>query len=310
MDTHTAMQTYAKVVELGSFAAAADKMGQARSVVTRQIAYLEQKYGVRLLNRTTRKLSMTDAGRAFYERVRPILAEVADLELSLQAEGQRPSGRLRVSAPVSFGILHLGPAIAEYLQRYPDVVIDLDLNDRVVDLVEDGYDVAVRIGPLVDSSLVARPLAPQQLLVCAAPSYLKRHGAPTVPEDLKQHRCLHYAYASTGNEWHFEKDGVTHLVRVNAALRANNGDVLRTAALAGHGIILQPEFLVGDDIRAGRLTALLTGYAHTPISMVAVYPHRRFLSPKVRSFVEHLEARFGSPAPTPPARRATTRRSR
>lgn len=213
MDTHTAMQTFARVVELGSFAAAADKMGQARSVVTRQIAYLEEKYGVRLLNRTTRKLSMTDAGRAFYERVRPILAEVADLELSLQAEGQAPSGRLRVSAPVSFGILHLGPAIAEYLLRYPDVIIDLDLNDRVVDLVEDGYDVAVRIGPLQDSSLVARPLAPQQLLVCAAPAYLARHGVPQTPDDLKQHRCLHYAYASTGNEWHFEKDGVTHLVR-------------------------------------------------------------------------------------------------
>ncbi|MGH8816205.1 MAG: substrate binding domain-containing protein, partial [Achromobacter pestifer] len=257
-----------------------------------------------------RKLSMTDAGRAFYERVRPILAEVADLELSLQAEGQRPSGRLRVSAPVSFGILHLGPAIAEYLQRYPDVVIDLDLNDRVVDLVEDGFDVAVRIGPLQDSSLVARPLAPQQLLVCAAPAYLKRHGTPKTPEDLKQHRCLHYAYASTGNEWHFEKDGVTHLVRVNAALRANNGDVLRTASLAGHGIILQPEFLVGDDIRAGRLITLLADYAHTPISMYAIYPHRRFLSPKVRSFVEHLDARFGSPALVAPGRHTSPRRSR
>lgn len=310
MDTHTAMQTYAKVVELGSFAAAADKLGLARSVVTRQIAYLEQRYGVRLLNRTTRKLSMTDAGRAFYERVRPILAEVADLEQSLQAEGQRPSGRLRVSAPVSFGILHLGPAIAEYLQRYPDVVIDLDLNDRVVDLVEDGFDVAVRIGPLLDSSLVARPLAPQQLLVCAAPSYLARHGTPQSPEELRQHRCLHYAYASTGNEWHFEKDGVPHLVRVNAALRANNGDVLRTAALAGHGIILQPDFLVGEDVRAGRLVALLTDYAHTPISMYALYPHRRFLSPKVRSFVEHLEARYGAAPPPAPGRRASPRRSR
>jgi len=310
LDTHTAMQTFAKVVELGSFAAAADKMGQARSVVTRQIAYLEQKYGVRLLNRTTRKLSMTDAGRAFYDRVRPILAEVTDLELSLQAEGQRPSGRLRVSAPVSFGILHLGPAIAEYLLRYPDVIIDLDLSDRVVDLVEDGFDVAVRIGPLLDSSLVARPLAPQQLRVCAAPAYLARHGTPKTPEDLKQHRCLHYAYASTGNEWHFEKDGVTHLVRVNAALRANNGDVLRTASLAGHGIILQPEFLVGDDIRAGRLVTLLADYAHTPISMYAIYPHRRFLSPKVRSFIEHLEARFGHPAPAAPGRRASPRRSR
>lgn len=297
MDTHTAMQTFAKVVELGSFAAAAEKTNQARSVVTRQIAYLEEKYGVRLLNRTTRKLSMTDAGRAFYDRVRPILAEITDLEDALQAEGQRPSGRLRISAPVSFGILHLGPTIAEYLQRYPDVVIDLDLNDRVVDLVEDGYDVAVRIGPMHDSSLVARPLAPQPLIVCAAPSYLAQHGVPSDPEALRQHRCLHYSYASTGNEWHFEKDGKIQLIRVNATLRANNGDVLRTAALAGHGIIMQPEFLVGDDVKAGRLIALLTDYTHSPIMMAAVYPHRRFLSPKVRSFAEFLETRFGLRAP-------------
>ena len=201
---------------------------------------------------------------------------------------------------MSFGILHLGPAIAEYLQQYPDVVIDLDLNDRVVDLVEDGYDVAVRIGPLQDSSLVARPLAPQRLLVCASPDYLRRHGTPATPEDLKLHRCLHYAYASTGNEWHFEKDGQVRLLRVNAALRANNGDVLRTAALAGHGVILQPEFLVGEDVRAGRLTEILTDYTNTSIAMYAVYPHRRFLSPKVRSFVEHLEARFAAPARCPP----------
>ena len=293
MDTHTAMQTFARVVELGSFAAAADKTDQARSVVTRQVAFLERKYGVRLLNRTTRKLSLTDAGRAFYDRIRPVLAELAELDLALQAQGSQPAGRLRISAPVSFGVLHLGPAIADYLLRYPEVVIDLDLNDRVVDLVEEGYDVAVRIGPLVDSSLVARPLAPQQLVACAAPAYLERYGAPAQPEDLRRHRCLHYAYASTGNDWHFEKDGQTHVVRVNATFRANNGDVLRTAALAGHGIILQPEFLVGEDLRAGRLTALLTDYRHSLITRMAVYPHRRFLSPKVRSFVEHLEKRFG-----------------
>ena len=185
------------------------------------------------------------------------------------------------------------------------MVIDLDLNDRVVDLVEDGYDVAVRIGPLQDSSLVARPLAPQRLLVCASPDYLRRHGTPATPEDLKLHRCLHYAYASTGNEWHFEKDGQVRLLRVNAALRANNGDVLRTAALAGHGVILQPEFLVGEDVRAGRLTEILTDYTNTSIAMYAVYPHRRFLSPKVRSFVEHLEARFAAPRPMPaPAQRS------
>lgn len=302
MDTHTAMQTFARVVELGSFAAAAAKLDQARSVVTRQIAFLEQKYGVRLLNRTTRKLSLTDAGQAFYDRIRPILAEVHDLEQALQTEGSSPSGRLRVSAPVSFGVLHLGPAIAEYIAAYPEVFIDLDLNDRIVDLVEEGYDVAIRIGALQDSSLVARALAPQELIVCAAPSYLAHAGTPARPEDLKHHRCLHYAYYSTGNEWRFDRDGRTHMVRVPASLRANNGDVLRTVALAGHGIILQPGFLVGDDIKAGRLVPLLTDYTHQPINMYAVYPHRRHLSIKVRTFVDHLESRFSPDAPLPPRR--------
>ena len=216
-----------------------------------------------------------------------------------KASAQRPAAHQR---PVSFGILHLGPAIAEYLQQYPDVVIDLDLNDRVVDLVEDGYDVAVRIGPLQDSSLVARPLAPQRLLVCASPDYLRRHGTPATPEDLKLHRCLHYAYASTGNEWHFEKDGQVRLLRVNAALRANNGDVLRTAALAGHGVILQPEFLVGEDVRAGRLTEILTDYTNTSIAMYAVYPHRRFLSPKSAPSSSTWRRVSPRPARCPPRR--------
>ncbi|MEJ2920051.1 LysR family transcriptional regulator [Bordetella avium] len=293
MDTYSAMQTFARVVELGSFAAAAERAGLARSVVTRQIAYLEEKYGVRLLNRTTRKLNLTDAGRAFYERIRPLLSELADIDLALRAQSSQPTGRLRISAPVSFGVLHLGPAVADYLQRYPDVVIDLDLNDRVVDLVQDGYDVAVRIGPLTDSSLVARPLAPQTLQVCAAPSYLARHGTPAQPEALRQHQCLHYSYASSGTDWVFEKDGQTTLVRITPSMRANNGDVLRTAALAGHGIILQPDFLIGDDLRAGRLVPVLPDYRRPVITMMMVYPHRRLLSPTVRSFVEHLEAHFG-----------------
>lgn len=295
MDTTTAMRTYVNVVELGSFAAAAERSGQARSAITRQIAFLEQKYGVRLLNRTTRKLSLTEAGRAYYERARPLLHELDELDQALlaQGQGQSPSGRLRITAPVSFGMRHLAPAIGDYLQRYPQVLIDLDLNDRVVDLVEDGYDLAVRIGPLLDSSLVARPLAPQALHVCAAPAYLARHGMPQHPEALRQHRCLHYRYASGGGDWTFDKDGRTTVVRIAPAMRANNGDVLRTAALAGQGIILQPEFLVGDDLRAGRLQAVLADYSRPPITMMAVYPQRRLLSPKVRTFVEHLEAQFG-----------------
>ncbi|WP_025516839.1 LysR family transcriptional regulator [Bordetella trematum] len=295
MDTPTAMQTFVNVVELGSFAAAAERANAARSVITRQIAFLEQKYGVRLLNRSTRKLSMTEAGRAFYDRVRPLLHELDELSLALLAQGpgQPPSGQLRIAAPVSFGILQLSPAINAYLQRYPQVTVDLDLNDRTVDLVEEGFDVAVRIGPLNDSSLVARPLAPQALHVCASPDYLDRHGMPAHPEALRQHRCLHYRYASGGVDWPFEKNGQTTLVRITPAMRANNGDVLRTAALAGQGIILQPEFLVGDDLRAARLVAVLPEYRRPPITMMAVYPQRRLLSPKVRTFVDHLEMHFG-----------------
>ncbi len=296
MDTHEAMRTFAKVVELGSFANAAQRLDIARSAVTRQIAFLERRYGVRLLNRTTRKLSLTEAGQAFLDRIGPILADVAELELALQEKGQRPSGVLRISAPFSFGILHLGPAISGYLERYPDVSIDLELNDRRVDLVEEGFDLALRVGTPSGSSLVARPLAEQHMHVCASPEYLARHGTPEHPEALRQHRCLNYTYASHGNEWQFEKDGRSHAVRVAGALRANNGDVLRTAALAGHGIIMQPGFIVDADIQAGRLVALLTDYRTRSFPVQAMYPHRRFLSPKVRTFVDYLDELFGAQA--------------
>ncbi|VFR16286.1 Transcriptional regulator, LysR family [plant metagenome] len=305
VDTHAAMQTFAKVVELGSFAAAAERLDLARSAVTRQIAFLEQKYGVRLLNRTTRKLSLTDAGRAFQERIQPILAEMSELELTLQEKGQRPSGLLRVSAPFTFGILHLGPAISAYMEQYPDVAIDLELSDRTVDLVEEGFDLALRLGTPADSSLVARPLSEQRMRLCAAPAYLARHGTPRHPDDLRQHECLNYHYASQGRDWQFEKDGQVHSVRVDGKLRANNGDVLRAAAVAGRGVILQPGFIVDADIEAGRLVPLLADYGTRGVRVQAVYPHRRFLSPKVRTFVRHLEALFGAgnAAVKPAARR-------
>jgi len=292
MDTHGAMQTFAKVVELGSFAAAASRLELAPSAVTKQVAFLERKYGVRLLNRTTRKLSLTDAGRAFYERVRGLLAELEELELALQADVQRPSGKLRISAPFTFGILHLGPAVAEFMRQFPEVTVDLELNDRRVDLVEDGFDLAVRIGPMGDSTLVARHLAEIEIMVCASPEYLAEHGTPQHPDDLKQHSCLNYAYSSSGNVWDFEKDGQTHLVTVSGSFRANNGDVIRTAALAGHGLIMQPDFIIGEDVRAGRLVQVLPEYRVPSIGLYAVYPHRRFLSAKVRAFVEHLERTF------------------
>jgi DNA-binding transcriptional LysR family regulator len=286
------MHTFAKVVELGAFAAAAARLELAPSAVTKQVAFLERKYGVRLLNRTTRKLSLTDAGRAFYERIRPLLAELEELELALQADIQRPSGKLRISAPFSFGILHLGPAVAEFMRLYPEVAVDLELSDRRVDLVEEGFDLALRIAPMGDSTLVARQLAEIKIIVCAAPSYLAEHGTPQHPDDLKQHSCLNYTYSSSGNVWDFVKDGQTHLVSVEGSFRANNGDVIRTAALAGHGLIMQPDFIIGADLAAGRLVPVLPEYNVPSIGLYAVYPHRRFLSAKVRSFVEHLEQRF------------------
>lgn len=299
MDTLSALSAFVKIVELGSFAAAADRLELSRSGLTKLIAFLEHKYDARLLNRTTRKLSLTDAGRALYERILPLLAEFDDLETALQSDVQHPRGRLRVNAPFSFGILQLAPVIARYMEQYPEVYVDLELNDRVVDLVEEGFDLAVRIGQLDDSSLVARQLAVLDVVVCASPLYLKQHGTPAHPLELRQHRCLNYTYARQGNEWLFQRDEEEVRVKVSGMFRANNGDVLRTAALAGHGIILQPSFIIGDDIKAGRLVPLLQAWktSYTPI-LYAVYPHRRFLSAKVRTFIEHLQHSLGGGLPT------------
>jgi DNA-binding transcriptional LysR family regulator len=294
MDTVSALAAFVKVVELGSFAAAADRLELSRSSLTKLIAYLERKYDARLLNRTTRKLSLTDAGRALYERVIPLLQEFDDLENALQSDVQHAQGRLRLSAPFTFGILHLGPVIAHYMEKYPKVYVDLELNDRVVDLVEDGFDLAVRIGQLDDSSLIARQLAVLDVVLCASPAYIQKHGVPEHPSELASHHCLNYTYARRGNEWAFQRGDEQVQIKVSGLFRANNGDVLRAAALAGHGIIQQPSFIVGEDIRAGRLVPLLNEWkTYTPV-LYAVYPHRRFLSAKVRTFVEHLQESLGT----------------
>jgi DNA-binding transcriptional LysR family regulator len=289
MDTLSALAAFIKIVELGSFAAAADKLELSRSSLTKLIAYLERKYDARLLNRTTRKLSLTDAGRALYERAIPLLVEFDELEGALQSDVQHPQGRLRVSAPFTFGILHLGPVINHYMEKYPDVYVDLELKDQVVDLVEDGFDLAIRIGQLNDSSLVARQLAVIDVVSCASPAYVQKHGAPQHPSELVSHSCLNYTYARQGNEWLFQRGDEHVRIKVSGPFRANNGDVLRMAALAGHGIIQQPSFIVGEDIRVGRLIPLLSGWNTYKPALHAVYPHRRFLSAKVKTFIEHLQ---------------------
>ncbi|HEX3498477.1 MAG TPA: LysR family transcriptional regulator [Stellaceae bacterium] len=293
MDRVTGLSVFAKVVESSSFAAAARHFGLSPAMVSKHIRALEERLGARLLNRTTRRVSPTEIGRVFYERATRILADIDDAEQEASALQATPRGLLRVNGPLSFGTRQLAPAIADYLAACPGVEIDVTLNDRVADLVEEGFDLAIRIARLADSSLIARRIAPCLIVACAAPSYLAKHGAPQRPADLGAHNCLGYSYAALRNEWRFTGPEGVESVRVAGRLNANNGDLLRLAALRGEGIILQPSFIVGDDLAAGSLAPILPGYAPDELVIQAVYPHSRHLSVKVRSFVEFLVARFG-----------------
>ena len=292
MDKLVAMRVFAKVVELGSFTRAADALELSRSVTTTHIAQLEQHLGVRLLHRTTRRLSLTEAGTAYYERCTALLAEIETLEDSLEAMSEQPRGVLKISAPVSFGTMYLGPALAEYVDRYSQVRLDVSLNDRTVDLVEEGYDLAVRIAQLVDSSLVARRIAATRIVACASPAYLKRHRAPLHPNELSQHECLGYTYSGKGNTWSFAGKQGRIDVRVAAETRANSGELLRVLALHGHGIVLLPTFLVRADVVAGRLVEVLPKYSAGELGIYAIYPSRKYLSAKVRTVVDFLVQYF------------------
>lgn len=302
MNSFDDMLAFIRVVEARSFTAAAARLNVSKSVVSRRLGALENRLGARLLNRTTRTLSLTEVGQAFYERARRIVADVAEAEQAVASLSAEPRGNLRVAAPVSFGVEHLAPAVAEFLRRFPAVEIEMDLNDRVVDLVHEGYDLAVRIGRLRDSSLVARKLAPLRRVLCASPDYLARMGVPRTPEDLVRHNCLVYTNVPASEDWQFtvpDGDGGERLVRavrVSGSLRADNGDLLREAAIAGVGITIMPTFIVGDAIRAGRLAVVPLDCEVPDAAIHAVYPANRHLSPKVRAFVDFLAGRF---APVP-----------
>ncbi len=292
-----AMAVFARVVDAGSFSRAAEALGLSKSAVSKQVARLEDRLGARLLNRTTRKLSLTEAGAAFHAGCRQMLAEAEDAEAAVGHLAQAPRGTLHVNAPMTFGQQHVAPALPEFMARYPELDVNLQLNDRTVDLVAEGFDVAVRIGRLADSSLVARRLAPQNTAVVAAPEYLDRHGRPEHPQELDRHACLLYSYLASGPVWHFRgRDGPVR-VPVAGRLEANNGDVLLAAAKGGAGIARLPTFICGDAVRAGELERLLPGWVDTADAAVyAVYPASRQVSPKLRVFIDFLAARFG-PAP-------------
>jgi DNA-binding transcriptional LysR family regulator len=293
VDRLRAFEVFATVVGQGSFTRAADRLDTSPANVTRYVNELEQSLGARLLNRTSRRLSLTETGKMLYDRALSILEDVAEAEAIASTAAIQPRGRLRVNAPVSFGILHLAPLWPHFSARYPDIELDISLVDRVVDLVEEGYDLAVRISSGGSPAVVSRKLATTRQLICASPDYLARHSAPRSPGDLKDHACIAYTYSDAVDDWRLVDDmGKEHVVAVRHIMRTNNGDTARAAALAGLGIIRQPTFLIGEDLRRKRLVPLLTGY-HTPeTDVLAVYPSRRHLSAKVRVMVDFLAEAF------------------
>ena len=293
MDKLAAMNAFVKVVALGSYAEAGRALGLTRSAVSKAVMELEQLLGARLLDRTTRRVSATEAGLAYYESCVDILARVEETEMQVSRLHDEPKGVLKLNAPVSFGVLHLGPLIAKLMAQYPDLKIELTLNDRFIDPIEEGVDVTIRIGVLADSSLIARRLAPARRVLVAAPEYVKGRGAPRAPDDLVKHRCLNYGHTTTLQRWQLKQDGETIGVAINSVMCSNNGDVLRAAALAGQGIAKLPTFLVGPDIKAGRLMVVLPEYPPTELGVFALYAPNRYLAAKTRLLIDFLAARFG-----------------
>jgi DNA-binding transcriptional LysR family regulator len=294
MDRLAGIEAFVAVAECGSFSQAAERLHASKSVISRQVSALEAELGARLFHRTTRALALTEAGRSYLERATRILADLAEANASVGQLQAAPRGRLRVNAPVSFAFLHLAPALPDFLDRYPDVSVELTMNDRFVDLVDEGFDVAVRIGKLDDSSLVARKVAPMRRTVCAAPAYLDKRGTPASPDDLKAHECLCYSNVGRSEEWRFVRpDGTAWPVEVSGRLHADNGDALRAAALQGFGLAVLPSFLVGRDFQSGALVSVLERFMPQDSAVYAVYPHARHLSPKVRAFVDFVAERYG-----------------
>ncbi|MGD8326130.1 MAG: LysR family transcriptional regulator [Sphingomonadales bacterium] len=296
MDRLTAMEIFVKVIKEGSFSAAARSMNMSKSAVSKYVSELEDRLGARLLNRTTRRLSVTDVGRVYFERCQQILSDVMETETAISEDTRKVSGQLRVAAPVTFSVKHLGGPLSEFLGQYPEVDIDLNLNDRRADIVEEGFDVAVRISrQMTDSSLIAAKLATSRAVTCASPAYLDRHGTPQTPQELVDHNCLRYSNIGPVQEWYYQDENKELIsVRVSGTISANNGEVLREAALDGQGIITGPSFITGDAIKSGKLVPILQPYAYTDFGIFAVYPHNRHLSAKVRVFVDFLKSHWGA----------------
>ena len=288
MDRFQEMRVFAAVVEAGSFVGASDVLNMSKAGVSRIVSELELRLGVRLLHRTTRRLSLTAEGEVFFARCKELLAGVEEAEAEITERRGQAVGLLKVSAPFSFGVLRLAPLWGEFLAAHPQIALEVTLSDRFVDLVDEGFDVAVRIASLASSSLVSRRLSSTRMVLCASPRYLKKHGKPKHPSDLASHTLLAYSLLAAGDTWEFQGPDGPVSVKVRPRMRTNSGDVCRAVALAHQGIVLQPWFLVGDDVRDGRLVELLPAYSTAELGVYAVYPSRKHLLPKVRVLIDYL----------------------
>ena len=295
MDRFAAITAFARVVEAGSFARAAERMGVSVSAVSRQVAELEAHLNVRLLNRTTRRLSLTESGQAFFDRSVQLLADLEEAETAVTSASIVPRGTLRLTCSATFGSRHLAPSIAAFAARHPQMRFDVELSERFVDLVDEGFDLAVRIGAPGGQNVVARRVGAARVLCCASPAYLERHGEPREPEELAKHQCLSYEYLPTRNVWTFRDSKGSELgVRIAGPVHSNNGRFLVGLAAQGIGISREPDFISAPDVRAGRLKPILQQFESPPLPIYVVYPSRRHLSAKVRAFADFLAERFAT----------------
>jgi DNA-binding transcriptional LysR family regulator len=295
MDKAREMASFVAVVNAGSFVGAAEHTGLSKAAVSRHVQDLESRLGVRLLHRTTRRLSMTTEGQAFYVRSRDLLTAIDEAESELTATGTEPTGLIRVNAPLTFGVLHLAPIWGRFATLNPKVSLDVVLNDRMADLIEEGFDLAIRIASLPSSTLISRKLAGTRMILCASPQFIEKFGMPQAPSDLARLRAISYSYWSTHDEWHFTGPSGPVSVRINACFHTNNGDTCRSAALDHQGIILQPDFLIGGDLQRGTLIELLPQFHAVDLGIYAVYPSRKYLPLKLRRLIDFLADSFRKP---------------
>ncbi|WDZ96768.1 LysR family transcriptional regulator [Herbaspirillum sp. WKF16] len=286
------IECFVAVADLGSFVKAADALGISKAAVSRTVLELEARLGSRLMQRTTRRLSLTEAGTLYLERCKQIVAALEEADDLLTAGASNPAGLLRINAPQTFGVLHLAPLWPMFLERHPGVALDITLSDRIVDIIDEGFDMAIRIARLSDSTLVHRKLTTTNLQVCASPAYLEQHGTPLHPHELAQHQAISYSYNASKDDWQFTGPEGPVTVKVNSRMHVNNGDSCVAAALGGVGITRQPTFMIDQHLRSGQLVPILTDYSSPELGIYAVYPSRTHLPAKVRAMLDFLSEAF------------------